>query len=75
MCQHVEHQLCVNVRVTVCVCVCSLDDVLIGAPLFMDKVMEQLQERGQVEFISVADLSHYSRLLTQTLFTSLYLSQ
>uniref|UniRef100_A0A671V626 Integrin alpha-IIb-like n=1 Tax=Sparus aurata TaxID=8175 RepID=A0A671V626_SPAAU len=26
----------------------GLDDVLIGAPLFMDKVMEQLQERGQV---------------------------
>ncbi|XP_071319798.1 integrin alpha-IIb [Trachinotus anak] len=26
----------------------GLDDVLIGAPLFMDRVMEQLQERGQV---------------------------
>ena len=27
---------------------CSLDDVLIGAPLYMDRVKEQLQERGQV---------------------------
>ncbi|KAM4717724.1 integrin alpha-IIb [Anableps anableps] len=26
----------------------GLDDVLVGAPLFMDRVMEQLQERGQV---------------------------
>ncbi|XP_022625427.1 integrin alpha-IIb-like isoform X3 [Seriola dumerili] len=26
----------------------GLDDVLIGAPLYMDRVMEQLQERGQV---------------------------
>uniref|UniRef100_A0A665WIN8 Integrin, alpha 2b n=1 Tax=Echeneis naucrates TaxID=173247 RepID=A0A665WIN8_ECHNA len=26
----------------------GLDDVVIGAPLFMDRVMEQLQERGQV---------------------------
>ncbi|XP_038565470.1 integrin alpha-IIb isoform X1 [Micropterus salmoides] len=26
----------------------GLDDVLIGAPLFMDRVKEQLQERGQV---------------------------
>ncbi|XP_076609166.1 integrin alpha-IIb isoform X1 [Chaetodon auriga] len=26
----------------------GLDDVLIGAPLFMDRVTEQLQERGQV---------------------------
>ncbi|XP_029944730.1 integrin alpha-IIb [Salarias fasciatus] len=26
----------------------GLEDVLIGAPLFMDRVMEQLQERGQV---------------------------
>ncbi|XP_070704517.1 integrin alpha-IIb [Pempheris klunzingeri] len=26
----------------------GLDDVLIGAPLFMDRVSEQLQERGQV---------------------------
>ncbi|XP_049416848.1 integrin alpha-IIb isoform X1 [Epinephelus fuscoguttatus] len=26
----------------------GLEDVLVGAPLFMDRVMEQLQERGQV---------------------------
>ncbi|XP_028268067.1 integrin alpha-IIb isoform X2 [Parambassis ranga] len=26
----------------------GMDDVLVGAPLFMDRVMEQLQERGQV---------------------------
>lgn len=31
-----------------CVCMLSLDDVLIGAPLFMARVTEQLQERGQV---------------------------
>lgn len=34
--------------VDACVCMLSLDDVLIGAPLFMARVTEQLQERGQV---------------------------
>lgn len=38
----------VSPDVDACVCVLSLDDVLIGAPLFMARVTEQLQERGQV---------------------------
>uniref|UniRef100_A0A667WUF2 Uncharacterized protein n=1 Tax=Myripristis murdjan TaxID=586833 RepID=A0A667WUF2_9TELE len=43
--------ICLSVCLPACLSAClsvSLDDVIIGAPLYMDRVKEQLQERGQV---------------------------
>ncbi|KAI3359457.1 hypothetical protein L3Q82_013764, partial [Scortum barcoo] len=51
----------------------GLDDVLVGAPLFMDRVTEQLQERGQVVLYLQRRHTYFSSQPDQSLIgSSLY---